>query len=239
MARCKPPRGLFVTGTDTGVGKTLVACALVRALRARGVNVGAMKPVATGALVEGRRLIAEDGLRLWWAAGAEDDFALVSPVACREPLAPAVAAARARKPVDLQKVFAAYKKLVVQHEFMVVEGVGGLCVPLRGKYLVLDLARRLGLPLLIVARWRLGTINHTLLTVRAARAAGLEVAGIVLNETDAAPHGVAERTVAPVLEKLAGAPVLARIPYLKGDFAQQEQKIAARLDALARRLLHR
>jgi len=232
----KKSRGIFITATDTEVGKTVVACALLRALRAKKINAGGMKPVATGALEDAGHLVSEDALRLWWAAGAEDPFELVSPVVYREPLAPAVAARRARRPVDLKQALAAYRKLAARHDFLVVEGIGGLCVPLDGKNLVIDLAKKMKLPLLIVARWRLGTINHTVLTVRAARAAGLKVLGIVLNEVAETPHGTAEKTVAPELERAAGVPVLAKLPYIPGGHGSREKELARILSGFAGKL---
>jgi dethiobiotin synthetase len=182
------PRGIFVTGTDTGVGKTFVACGLAAALRRAGADVGVMKPVATGCAgksqipnPKSQRMPADDASLLVMAARAQDPIERVTPFAYRPAISPDQAARLARRPVRLSRIRAAYRALARRHEVMIVEGVGGLLVPLGGRLLVADLARAIGLPLLIVARAGLGTLNHTLLTLEAARARGLRVAGVVLN----------------------------------------------------------
>ena len=164
--------GVFVTGTDTGVGKTVVACALVRALRARGIGAGAMKPIETGVGPAG----PTDAIALRDAAGARDPLADVCPQAFALAAAPAVAGA-----VDLAAIDAAHARLLARHEFLVVEGAGGLLVPIDAQRTMADLVQRFALPLLIVARAALGTINHTRLTLEAARARGLRIAGVVIN----------------------------------------------------------
>ncbi len=202
-------RGLLVTGTDTGVGKTEVACALVAGARARGLDVGAMKPAQSG-VEDG---VPTDADRLRAAAGGGDPPGLVCPYAFPAPLAPAVAARLAGVEIDLDHVLACARDLSRRHAALVVEGAGGLLVPLTGRHTYADLAVALGLPVLVVARAGLGTVNHTALTCEALRARGLAVAGVVLNRATAAadpsePHNAAE------IERLAGVRVLDSLPYV-------------------------
>ncbi len=201
-------RGLLVTGTDTGVGKTEVAAALVAGWRARGLDVGAMKPAQSG---------VEDGLttdadRLREAAGGTDPADLVCPYSLRAPLAPAVAARLEGVEISLAHVLACAAELASRHAALVVEGAGGLLVPLTDRETYADLAVALGMPVLVVARAGLGTVNHTALTCEALRARGLAVAGVILNRASpgadpSEPHNPAE------IERLAGARVLASLPH--------------------------
>jgi dethiobiotin synthetase len=202
-------RGLFITATDTGVGKTEVACAIVSAARQAGLDVGAMKPAQSG-VTPGE---ASDADRLRAAAGGGDPPALVCPYSFSAPLAPAVAARLAGVAISLDGVLAAAQALAARHAALVVEGAGGLLVPLTPTLTFADLAVALDLPVLVVARAGLGTVNHTALTVEALRARRLEVIGVVLNRTGAeddpsVPHNAAE------VERLTGAPVLASLPFV-------------------------
>ncbi|MDP2935542.1 MAG: dethiobiotin synthase, partial [Dehalococcoidia bacterium] len=162
----QPARGIFVTGTDTGVGKTVVAAGLAAALKARGVNVGVMKPVQTGDY-------PGDAAVLRLAAGVDDPLNLILPCYLQAPLAPAVAALLGDRPVSPALIMEAFQELCQRHEFMIVEGVGGLMVPLLDGYSVADLIVAMGLPALVVARPGLGTINHTLLTIKQAQSVGI------------------------------------------------------------------
>lgn len=201
---------LAVTGTDTGVGKTLVTCALLAALRERGLTVRAMKPVETGVV---DRHAGTDAARLHRAAGsgrAED----VCPVTYAEPLAPLVAAERAGRAVDWAAVEAARARLESGAGAFVVEGAGGLLVPFGRDVggVVVDfaaLAGRWGLDLVVVAADRLGVLNHALLTVCEATRRGLRVRAVVLNAVRPAPSDVAEVTNLAVLRGLLpGVPVV-------------------------------
>jgi dethiobiotin synthetase len=174
-------RGLFVTGTDTGVGKTFVACALARGLRAAGVDVGVMKPIETGVPPTG----PEDARALRSAAGVEDPLELICPIRFALPASPEAAAqaeGRSVSRADLRKTFGF---LARRHQFMLVEGAGGLLVPIDPQHDMADLARELDLPLLVVTRARLGTVNHTRLTLEVAEARGLEVFGVVISHSSA------------------------------------------------------
>ena len=167
---------LFITGTDTGVGKTFVACALATALRARGRRVAVLKPVETGVERE-----PEDALRLREAA--DDDATLddICPYRLRAPLAPAVAARLEGTTIDVERIATLITRRAATADVLLVEGAGGLCVPLTTHTTYCELAARLGLPLLIVAANRLGTVNHCALTTRVAAAAGLSIRGFVLS----------------------------------------------------------
>jgi dethiobiotin synthetase len=175
-----PTGGVFVTGTDTGVGKTVVSCALVRALRARGLDVGVMKPMETGVGADGPL----DALALREAAGVDDAMETICPVQLPLPAAPTVAAAALGREVELDPIWGAFETLAAVHQFLVVEGAGGLLVPAAKNVTMADLGLEFGLPLLIVARAALGTINHTLLTLEAASTRGLRVVGVVISHAN-------------------------------------------------------
>ena len=204
--------GLFVTGTDTGVGKTFVTAALLSELRRRGVRAGAFKPIACGAA--GRR----DARIYARLVNHEAPLDVINPIWLRHPLAPSVAAKLERRRIDLRTVQARYKRLATAYSMVFVEGAGGLLVPIKRDYLVADLAKELRLPLLIVARLGLGTINHSLLTVHQARAMGLKIAGIVLNDTTGR-RGLAEKTNIVEIPKLCGVPLLGVVPHGGGGAA--------------------
>ena len=204
-------KGIFITGTDTGVGKTVVAAVLARLLRMRGLSVGVMKPVTSGCRAENGRLVSDDALLLCQAAGVEcsDD---VTPYLLREPVAPAEAARQEGMVIDFARIRAAFDRLAAAHDFVIVEGAGGLMVPLAGGLLVADLARHLELPLLVVARSDLGTINHTVLTCFAAQQMQRQVAGVVINDYPLSPD-LAERSAPHHIGSLCGAPVLGIWPH--------------------------
>jgi dethiobiotin synthetase len=204
--------GLFFTGTDTGVGKTFVAAAVARLLRQQGRCVCVSKPVATGAeRVEGRWLNA-DTVQLNWAAGNVQCLDGVTPWSFPEALAPAVAA-RLHGPVPgITALAEAVRSQARPAGILVVEGVGGLLCPLTDRETVADLAAALGLPLVVVARRSLGTLNHTLLTLEAAAARNLVVAGLVVNETEP-PTTQAEETNVAELQRRIGVPLLAVVPH--------------------------
>ena len=218
--------GVFVTATDTGVGKTEVACALVRAWRARGADVGVMKPAQSG-VTPGE---LSDAARLRAAAGDEDPLDLVCPYTFEAPLAPALAARLSGVEISLDRLLATARALARRHRALVVEGAGGLLVPLAARATVADLAVALALPVLVVGRAGLGTVNHTALTCEALRARGLEVAGVVLNRPlpggdPSEPHNAAE------IERLTGVRVLAALPH-EPDPARREALLAEALGSL-------
>ena len=207
-----PIRGIFITGTDTDVGKTWVAAGLTAALRERGVTAVYFKPFQSGCPLEGGRLMPTDARLARDVAGLTEPLEVLTPIALRLPLAPGVAAAQAGVAVDLERIAEGVRDLAARYEFLVVEGAGGLYVPLIGMdFLVLDLIRWLSLPLAVVAKSGLGTINHTVLTVKAALAADIQVAGVILNRYPGKP-GLAEETNPEVIAALTGVPILGRLP---------------------------
>jgi len=173
-------RGWFVTGTDTGVGKTVVSCALLRAVRKRGFEVAGIKPVETGVGHEGPL----DAMALRDAAGNGDPIEIVCPQRFALPAAPQVAARHEQRSIDWSWIDSAFEQVALGRRYLVAEGAGGLLVPFDAETTMLDLARRWELPLLIVARAALGTINHTRLTLEVARQRGLTIAGVVVSHTD-------------------------------------------------------
>ena len=199
--------GVFVTGTDTGVGKTVATCALVRGLRARGIDAGAMKPIETGVGDAGPM----DALALRAAAGGGDALDDVCPQRFALPAAPTAAARAEGRAVDLAAVDAAYRRLRMRHAWLAVEGAGGLLVPAADGVTMADLAARLGLPLLVVCRAALGTLNHTRLSLEAARRRGLEVIGVVISHADG-PLSDADAVNLEELRRDADAPWLGEIP---------------------------
>jgi dethiobiotin synthetase len=211
---------LLVTGTDTGVGKTLVTGGLAAELARRGVPVGVMKPFATGARKVRGRLVSEDAQFLKSASGVEDPLDLINPICLKPPLAPSMAAEVSRSRIDLKKVWSAYNTLCARHSTLLVEGVGGLLVPLLTRLTVADLAQKMRLPLLIVTRPSLGTLNHTAMTVHVARSYGLRLLGLVINAAQPGRKGLAERLNPAALELLTRIPVLGEVPYLGADPAR-------------------
>jgi len=205
--------GIFITGTDTDVGKTVVSAGLALALRARGMKVGVMKPISTGCHGLEKRLIPSDAVYLFEAA--ENEYpALTSPSRYRNPLAPNVAAVIEKREVDLDGVRKAYRELQKHYDFIIVEGIGGLLVPITKDYFVSNLIREFQLPLLIVARGGLGTINHSLLTVDAAVIRGFEIRGIIFNRVPTVNYSLAEITNPKVVHELTGIPVLGSLPEI-------------------------
>jgi len=207
-------RGCFVTGTDTGVGKTVLTAAIVASLRSRGVAVRPLKPLITGLDEPPDPDWPPDHELLARAAGrSPEEVALFS---YGPPVSPHLAAALAGRPVDPRALREAIARAAEEAEVSVIEGVGGLLVPLADGYDVRDLARELALPVLIAARPGLGTINHTLLTLEAARAAGLRVAGVVMTPWPPEP-GEIERSNRDTVARLGSVTVSVLPPIARAD----------------------
>jgi dethiobiotin synthetase len=197
-AKTMRARGIFITGTDTGVGKTIVAAAIALYLRKSGVRVAVLKPVTSGAIVVDGRRISEDAELLRWASACTAPDADIAPYLLLEPLAPSESAAREGVVIQRAPIREAFERLSTSHDFVIVEGAGGLLVPLADDFLIADLASELALPLLVVARPNLGTVNHTLMTCECARARGIEILGVVINGQSEQPdivEGYASRLI--------------------------------------------
>ena len=223
-------RGIFVTGTDTGVGKTLAAAAIARLLLNRGINVGVMKPVTSGCGDRDGKRISEDAELLAWSAGCDPADPDISPYCLAAPVAPSVAAAMEGVKIDFARIRDSYERLAGRHDFMIVEGAGGLMVPLTGGLMVADLIGRLALPALVIARPGLGTVNHTVLTCYAARQLGIEVRGIIINNYPERPDRAAE-SAPHLIDSLSGAPLLGIFPGMDGtDQREMVANLAEHLD---------
>jgi len=205
------PYGFFITGTDTGVGKTLVACGLLRACAGLGRRAVGMKPVAAGSRVEYGRLVNDDVRALVLAGNVAAPGELVNPYCFEPPIAPHIAAAQAGVIIDLDRLRHAFLQLAAAADCVIVEGAGGFRVPLGSHTDTSDLAAALGLGVVLVVGMRLGCINHALLTASAVRSAGLTLAGWVANHIDPA-FVCADENVAALRERLH-APMLARFAY--------------------------
>lgn len=204
-------KGFFVTGTDTGVGKTLVACALLRVLAAEGLRVVGMKPVAAGGDRADGRVMNADVVALRAASNVEAPLELVNPYAFEQPIAPHIAAQLAGVTIDVRRVKKTYTALADLADSVVAEGAGGFAVPLSARADTADLAALIGLPVVIVVGMRLGCLNHALLTAAAVRAAGLRIAGWVANHIDREMLH-ADENVAALRDRL-DARLIARVPY--------------------------
>jgi dethiobiotin synthetase len=218
------PKGFFITGTDTGVGKTVITAALVKAAQHLGFKAVGMKPIETGCSksVGSRQhpaqrndfLIPPDGKFLREISGTEESLDLITPVRFKNPLAPMPASEIEGIPVDIGEITNAFITLTQKYDVLIIEGVGGILVPITKDYSVLDMAKGFGLPVIVVTRPGLGMINHTLLTVNYALREGLPVAGIIINYHQPAEGTIAEQTNPLVLEKICPVPILGIFPYL-------------------------
>jgi len=207
-------KGFFITGTDTGVGKTVVTVALIKAIGRLGFSVGGMKPIESGCLHEGDILVPPDGMFIRTAAHMEEDIRHITPCCFRSPLAPLPASEIEGISVDFEKIKKAFADLSRKYDVVIVEGIGGLLVPITRDYSVIDMARDIDLPVIVVTRPTLGTINHTLLTVNYAIKEGVQVAGIVINYNQPPENSLAERTNREILKQISPVPVIGIFPYL-------------------------
>lgn len=213
-------KGFFITATDTGVGKTIIAGAVAKALIFLGLKTAVMKPIETGCTRVNTMLMPSDGLFLKNISGMNETINIVTPCMYEQPLAPLAASEIEGRAVDLNGIFEAYDKLSSKYDAMVVEGVGGLYVPILKDYFVSDLAKQMKLPLIIVARPTLGTINHTLLTIHYALSKGIDIAGIVLNHSSEPEANIAEETNQQTLQGVTEVPIIGNFPFVQ-DFDKE------------------
>jgi dethiobiotin synthetase len=205
-------RGVFITGTDTGVGKTVVATGLAHALVQRGLRVAGMKPIASGAERTPEGLRNEDALELMRACNVPAPYPVVNPYCFEPPISPHIAAKEAGIPVDLATIRSVFLGLAAQADCTIVEGAGGWYAPVSDRQSMADLAQAIGTPVLLVVGLRLGCLNHASLTREAIEARQVPWAGWVANEID--PEMNRREDNLATLEKLLGEPPLARVPFL-------------------------
>jgi dethiobiotin synthetase len=220
-----PPAGYFVTGTDTGVGKTVVTLGLMQRLQARGRRVVAMKPVASGCRRTAQGLRNADALLLQRQGSLPLEYREVNPYAFEPAIAPHLAAAEAGRRIEFSTIMTAYRHLAAQADQVCVEGIGGWLVPLNEAQTVADLAAELGLGVILVVEIRLGCLNHALLTRAAIESTGLQLAGWVANKSSPDCERAAGNINA--LRSMLGAPLLGTVPFLPGGSAA---RVAACLD---------
>ena len=206
-------KGIFITGTDTDVGKTVVAAGLAGAIKAKGIDVGVMKPVATGAVRTPDGLVSTDVQFLIKSIECNDEPELLNPITLETPLSPLVASRLEKCEIELDKIRDAYSTLSQRHDFIVVEGIGGILVPIKEDYFVSDMIKDLDIPSIIVARPGLGTINHAMLTIREAQRMGIEVRGFIINGVDEQKAGIAEKTNPEVIKQISHLPLLGVLPF--------------------------
>ena len=197
---------IFITATDTHAGKTIATCVLGTLYKAKGYDVGVMKPVQCG---------GNDAIFLKAKLGLEDDLDLINPCYAPEALSPHLAFRRAGKRVNLDWIFRSFGRLLMAYDVLLIEGAGGLMVPLKRNYYNADLVRDLKAEVIIVARLGLGAINHTLLTINQAKAYGLNIKGVLFSDTNPKAKNLAERTNPVEIRRLSGVKILGIIPCLK------------------------
>lgn len=219
-------KGIFVTGTDTGVGKTIVTAGISLALKNKGINVGIMKPISTGGIQDAKFLLNFIGLK--------DDIRLVNPVSFKNPLAPYVAGKIENRKINKNKIFTSFEKLKKLHEFIVVEGIGGVLVPILKDYFVADLIKDFKLPVIIVSRAGLGTINHTLLTLKILEQRKIKILGLIMNGFTG--KDLSEKTNQFVVENLSKYFVLAKIKKDK-NLIRNKKLLIKKFDLLIRKIL--
>lgn len=201
-------RAYYITGTDTGVGKTFIACGLARAFMAMGLSVGVMKPVETGCCVRKGKLMPTDALTLMEAASSTDPLDVVNPYRFKTPVAPNIAARLERKIVKLEKIKNAFKTIADRHDVTLVEGAGGILSPLTNDMSNAVLAQLLGLPVIIVVPSRLGAVNQALLAIEAARSRGLHISAVALNRIPRKGKDASLRYNRGEIERLGGVRVV-------------------------------
>jgi dethiobiotin synthetase len=208
-------KGILITGTDTGVGKTFFSCGLAALLRANGYRVGVMKPAETGCVVKDGQLFPDDAWRLKAAAGCAEPLERICPYRLSEPLAPSIAADRAAVKIDIDHLLTVCGEISAKHDVTLVEGAGGLMVPLAASFTFADFARIAKLPVVVVAANKLGVINHLLLTLEHASCMGLSTLGYLLNRTSE-ENSPAAQTNREVLFSMTAVPCWGELPFMSG-----------------------
>ena len=225
--------GLFITATDTAAGKTVIAGAIARILADKGLKVGVFKPIATGCHRTWEGLVSYETEFLANCANSDLPLSTITPTGFLTPAAPVVSAAQEQNPIDFNKIAAAYKNICDNSDIVIVEGIGGVRVPLTLKFDLLDLAVEFDLPVVIVARSNPGTINHTLMTIDCIRAAELKIAGVVINGYDATEATIAENTAEQLISQCTGVNILSVVPLDESVNIQEQDLGEFILNSLA------
>jgi dethiobiotin synthetase len=207
--------GFFITGTDTGVGKTVVTACLSLLFKNQGMDVGVMKPIETGVDPKCSSTANSDAKFLMKVSGSTDAEEEVCPYRLKIPASPYQASEIAGTPIQPATILEQLKILQSRHNMMLVEGIGGLLVPITTRYNVADLALEIGLPLIIVSRIRVGTLNHTLLTINAAREHGLKIKGVILNRQEGGDLDEVEKQQGKLIEELSDTLILGTCPNIE------------------------
>ena len=210
----------FVTGTDTGVGKTAITAAIAYSLRRRGIDVGVMKPIATGVAQKAGPFRSEDVALLHDSSQVKDDEKTINPVFLPLPVSPYDASKILGLEIDMGIVFERYGYLVKSHQMVLVEGIGGIMTPITKDFFVADMIKQMGLETIVVTRSTLGTINHTTMTIEMCRKYRIPVRGLIINYFD--ENGTpAERNAPSTLHEVTGLPILGIIPFVR-DYQKPE-----------------
>jgi dethiobiotin synthetase len=220
--------GFFITGTDTGVGKTVVTACLATLFKTQ--NVGVMKPIETGVDPKCSSAANSDTKFLMEVSGTTDAEEEVCPHRLKTPASPYQATQIDGTSIQPATILDKFKILQSRHNMMLVEGIGGLLVPITARYNVADLAREIGLPLIIVSRIRVGTLNHTLLTINAARQYGLKIKGIILNKQERDDLDEVEKQQGELIEELSGIPILGTCPHIENVSVEGIQQNSGKIE---------
>tara|TARA_B100000686_G_scaffold353433_1_gene459038 strand:+ start:1476 stop:2174 length:699 start_codon:yes stop_codon:yes gene_type:complete len=207
--------GFFITGTDTDVGKTVVTACLTTLFKSQGIDVGVMKPIETGVDPECNSSANSDAKFLMEVSGNNDPADEVCTYRFKTPASPYQAAQIAGRVITPATIIENFKILKSHHNLMLIEGAGGLLVPITNRYNVANLALEIGLPLIIVSRLRLGTLNHTLLTINAAKQHGLKIKGIILNQQENHALNFVEKQQDKLIKEFSDIPILGICPYIQ------------------------
>ena len=201
--------GIFITGTDTNIGKTIIAAGLADALKNKGYNVGVMKAVQSGAGIKNGKLYSPDIEFMKKVMEVNDEMELVCPYILKAAMAPGIAAEIDEKNIDFDIIKNAFQELEKRHDIVIVEGAGGIAVPIKKRFLISDLIKYVDIPIIIVARAGLGTINHTFLTIEYAKRSGIKIIGVIINDFRG---GFVEEKNPGIITDLTDIPILGIIP---------------------------
>ncbi len=221
--------GFFITGTDTEIGKTLITSFLTLGLRQEGINTCPIKPLATGALQIDGEAVSEDAQVYQRLCGLSEPLKTLNPFCLDYPASPHFSAQIQQIPIDMQKIHDSILSLSQRYQALLIEGIGGWMVPIHENYFVADWACDLKLPVLVVSANKLGTLNHTLLTLESIRAKNLEPAGVIFTHLTPGPHSPVQKNNTQTIERLGHVPILGSVPYLSNIREQKPEIIYERI----------